>query len=195
MNRSRSLVRVLAVSASLCVAAAVAATGASAGAATSSEAGSSASTQTLRIALDFYANVDYLGIYVAISKGYFAKEHIKPVIIPYASTPAETLLAANKTDLATTYPPNIPASRASGLKYEAVAGVSEVNTIALAVLASSKFKNVAELSGQLYGGFGTPSDPAIITAIFKNAGVKHPVFNQVTLTTAGLHGSRRERVA
>lgn len=151
--------------------------------------------QTLRIALDFYANVDYLGIYVAISKGYFAKEHIKADIIPYASTPAETLLAANKTDLAMTYPPNIPANRASGLKYEAVAGVTEVNTIALAVLASSKFKNVAQLSGQLYGGFGTPSDPAIITAIFKKAGVKHPVFDQVTLTTAAYTALAAKRVA
>jgi len=186
----------LSVFASLCIAAVVAAAGASAGAATTRSANSRAtSTQTLRIALDFYANVDYLGIYVAISKGYFAQQHIKPVIIPYASTPAETLLATNKTDLAMTYPPNIPASIAGGLKYRAVAGVTQINTIALAVLAKSKYKSVSQLSGQLYGGFGTPSDPAIITAIFKKAGVKHPVFNQVTLTTAAYQALAAGRVA
>lgn len=192
MRRARSVKWLL----SLSVAALVAATcGVSAGASAAATASASTSSQTLRIALDFYANVDYLGIYAAISNGYFAKEHIKPVIIPYASIPAETLLSTGKTDLALTYPPNIPATRSTGLKYRAVAGVTQVNTIALAVLASSKYKNVAQLSGQLYGGFGTPSDPTIITAIFKKAGVKKPVFNQVTLTTAAYQALAAKRVA
>jgi len=154
-----------------------------------------AALQTLRISLDFYANVDYLGIYAAMANGYFAQQGIKPVIIPYSGVPAETLLKTNKTDIGLTYPPNIPANRAAGLKYRAIGGVTEVNTIDLAVLAKSKFTNVAQLSGQLYGGFGTPSDPAIITAIFKKAGVAHPVFKQVTLQTAAYTALAAGRVA
>src|SRR5271157_3721251 len=90
---------------------------------TSSTPSGTAALQPLRIALDWTPNVDFLGIYAAISNGYFAKEGINPVIIPYSGTPGETLLSAGKADLAFTYPPNIPAYRASGLKYRAVAGL------------------------------------------------------------------------
>jgi ABC-type nitrate/sulfonate/bicarbonate transport system substrate-binding protein len=151
--------------------------------------------QTLRIALDWTPNVDFLGIYVAISNGYFAKEGIKPVIIPYSGTPGETLIEAGKTDLAFTYPPNIPAYRASGLRYRAVAGLAQENTIDLAVLASSPYTSPAQLSGKLYGGFGVPSDKPIIDAIFKKLGVKNPVFRQVVLNTSAYQALEAKRVA
>lgn len=151
--------------------------------------------ETLRIALDFTPNVDYLGIYVAINNGYFAAEGIKPDIIPYSGTPAETLLAAGKTDLGLTYPPNIPAYRASGLQYEAVAGLSQVNTINIAVLASSPYHNVAQLSGQLYGGFGVPSDKPILEDVFRKAGVAHPVYKEVTLNADAYQALAAHRVA
>jgi ABC-type nitrate/sulfonate/bicarbonate transport system substrate-binding protein len=154
-----------------------------------------AALQPLRVALDWTPNVDFLGIYVAINKGYFTKEGIKPVIIPYSGTPGETLIEAGKTDLAFTYPPSIPAYRASGLEYRAVAGLAQENTIELAVLASSPYKSPAELSGRLYGGFGVPSDEPIIDAIFKKVGVSHPVFRQVVLNGSAYQALEAKRVA
>jgi ABC-type nitrate/sulfonate/bicarbonate transport system substrate-binding protein len=149
----------------------------------------------LRIALDWTPNVDFLGIYVAINNGYFAKDGIKPVIIPYGGTPGETLIAAGKTDLAFTYPPNIPAYRASGLQYRAVAGLAQQNTIELAVLKSSPYTSPAQLSGTLYGGFGVPSDQPIIDTIFTKLGVKHPSFRQVVLNTSAYQALESGRVA
>ena len=151
--------------------------------------------QPLRIALDWTPNVDFLGIYVAINNGYFTKEGIKPVIIPYSGTPGETLIEAGKTDLAFTYPPSIPAYRASGLKYRAVAGLAQKNTIELAVLQSSPYTSPAQLSGKLYGGFGVPSDEPIIDAIFKKLGVEHPVFRQVVLNGSAYQALEAKRVA
>jgi ABC-type nitrate/sulfonate/bicarbonate transport system substrate-binding protein len=147
----------------------------------SSSSSSGPHLQPLRIALDYTENVDYLGIYVAEANGYFRAEGIDPVILPYAGAPAETLLAAHKTDLGLTYPPNIPAYRASGLDYEAVAGLSQVNTINIAVLAKSKYTSVAQLSGTLYGGFGVSSDEPILIEVFRKAGVAHPVYREVNL--------------
>ena len=151
--------------------------------------------QPFRIALDYTANVDYLGIYAAINNGYFTAEGVKPVILPYSGAPAETLLAAHKTDLGLTYPPNIPAYRASGLDYEAVAGLSQVNTIAIAVLASSPYHSVAQLSGTLYGGFGVPSDKPILEQVFRDAGVAHPVYREVNLGTDAYQALAARRVA
>jgi ABC-type nitrate/sulfonate/bicarbonate transport system substrate-binding protein len=149
----------------------------------------------LRIALDWTPNVDFLGIYAAMNNGYFAKEGIDPVIIPYSGTPGETLLSTGKADLAFTYPPNIPAYRASGLKYRAVAGLAAVNTIDIAVLKSSSYTSPAQLSGQLYGGFGVPSDPAILKAVMAKAGAKNPVYKEVVLSTSAYQALASKRVA
>jgi NitT/TauT family transport system substrate-binding protein len=150
---------------------------------------------TVRIALDWTPNVDYLGIYVAIDKGFFAKEGIDPKIIPYANTPAETLIKAGKTDLGISYPPDIIINRAEGLKYKAVAGLVAENTTALAVLASSPYTRPAQLNGKLYGGFGIQSDEPIVKAILKADGVADPVFKQVVLSTGVTDALKAHRVA
>jgi ABC-type nitrate/sulfonate/bicarbonate transport system substrate-binding protein len=165
--------------------------------ASTGSSGSSASSglRTFRIALDWTPNVDFLGIYAAIRNGYFTAQGIKPVIIPYSGTAGETLLSAGKTDVAFTYPPNIPAYRASGLKYRAVAGLTQVNTIELAVLQSSPYTSPGQLSGKLYGGFGVPSDPPIIKAIFRKVGVSNPVYRQVVLNGTAYQALAAKRVA
>jgi len=151
----------------------------------------------LRIALDYTPNVDYLGIYVAITNGYFRAEGIDPKIIPYSGIPAETLLEEHKTDLGLTYPPSIPAYRAARppLDYEAVAGLSQRNTINIAVLASSPYRDVAQLNGTLYGGFGVPSDKPIIEAVLRRAGVRHPVYRVLDLGDQAYRALADHRVA
>jgi ABC-type nitrate/sulfonate/bicarbonate transport system substrate-binding protein len=149
--------------------------------ATSARVGSD--TPTIRIALDYSANVNYLGIYAAIDKGYFTRAGVSVKIIPYANTPAETLVQSGATDLGISYPPDVIINRARGLKYKAVAALDEQNTTALAVLASSKYTRPAQLNGTLYGGFGIASDKPIVSAILKGDGVAKPSFKQVVLNT------------
>jgi ABC-type nitrate/sulfonate/bicarbonate transport system substrate-binding protein len=143
----------------------------------------SADTPTIRIALDYSANVNYLGIYAAIDKGYFTRAGVAVKIIPYANTPAETLVQSGATDLGISYPPDVIINRAKGLKYKAVAALDEQNTTALAVLASSKYTRPAQLNGTLYGGFGIASDKPIVEAILAGDGVAKPSFKQVVLNT------------
>jgi ABC-type nitrate/sulfonate/bicarbonate transport system substrate-binding protein len=150
---------------------------------------------TVRIALDWTPNVNYLGVYVAIDKGFFAKENIDPRIIPYANTPAETLIKAGKTDLGISYPPDVIINRSQGLAYKAVAGLVSENTTALAVLASSPYTRPAQLNGKLYGGFGIQSDRPLVTAILEADGVASPVFKQVVLTTGVTDALKAKRVA
>jgi ABC-type nitrate/sulfonate/bicarbonate transport system substrate-binding protein len=149
--------------------------------ATSPAAPASAAPATVKIALDYTANVNYLGIYVALSKGYFAAQGIKPVILPYANASAEQLIQAGQTDLGISYPPDVIINDSTGLAYKAVGALVTDNTTALAVLASSKFTRPAQLSGTLYGGFGIASDRPLVTAILHADGVAHPVFKQVVL--------------
>lgn len=164
---------------------------------TASSAGSGAKTEKVekvRISLDFSPNVNYLGIYAAIDKGYFAEEGIEPEIIPFANTPAETLIKSGKTDLGITYPPDVIINRAQGLEYKAVAALVEGNSTALSVLADSKFQRPADLNGRLYGGFGIQSDEPIVKAILEADGVAKPAFKQVVLNADALVALDKKRI-
>ncbi len=152
--------------------------------------------RTLRIALDYTPNVNYLGIYAAQANGYFTARGIRLEIVPYTGTPAETLLAAGRTDLGLTYPPGIPATNAAGhLHYRAVAALTQRNTVDIAVLASSPYRSVAQLSGTLYGGFGVSSDAPILKAVLRAAGVAHPVVREVDLGDNAYQALAAHRVA
>lgn len=160
---------------------AVVAASASSSAGDSPARAAAAPAASVKIALDYTANVNYLGIYVAKSKGYFAQQGIDPVILPYANASAEQLIQAGQTDLGISYPPDVIINNSTGLRYRAVAALVTDNTTALAVLASSKYTRPAQLNGKLYGGFGIASDPPIVSAILRADGVAKPVFKQVVL--------------
>lgn len=148
----------------------------------------------MTIALDYAPNANYLGIYAALARGYFADEGIRPKILPYANTPAETLIKSGKADLAISYPPDVVINRSQGLKYKAVAALVAGNTTELVVLANSRYRRPAELSGKLYGGFGIQSDKALITEIMRRDGAADPKFRQVVINTAALDALKSGRV-
>jgi ABC-type nitrate/sulfonate/bicarbonate transport system substrate-binding protein len=141
-------------------------------------------TERVRIALDFSANVNYLGIYAAIENGDFRRNGIDPQILPFAGTPAEVLVRSGRTDLGISFPPEVVIQRARGLRYKAVAGLVAENTTALAVPADSPVTRPAQLSGKRYGGFGIQSDEPIIKEILRRDGAADPQFRDVTLNTA-----------
>ncbi|MFM9126097.1 MAG: ABC transporter substrate-binding protein [Solirubrobacterales bacterium] len=145
-------------------------------------------------ALDYAPNANYLGIYAALAKGYFADEGVRPKILPYANTPAETLIRSGKADLAISYPPDVVINRSQGLKYKAVAALVAGNTTELVVLAKSPYRRPAQLSGKLYGGFGIQSDKALITEIMRRDGATDPRFRQVVINTAALDALKSGRV-
>ena len=142
-----------------------------------------AGRRTVRIALDYSANVNYLGIYVAQEKVWFARQHITLKIIPYANTPAETLIDSGATTSASA----IPRTSSSIARRGSATGRSPrshaQNTTGLAVLASSKYTRPSQLDGTLYGGFGIASDEPLVTAILRGDGVAKPSFKQVVLNT------------
>ncbi len=150
--------------------------------------------QTVRIALDYTANVNYLGIYAAVAEGYFARQGVRPEILPYSNTSAEVLIKNGKTDLGISYPPAIIDERARGLEYKAVAALVSHNTTAIAVKADSPVTGPAQLSGKTNGGFGIPSDAAILKAIMRADGAADPAYKEVVLNTSAYVALAKGRV-
>jgi ABC-type nitrate/sulfonate/bicarbonate transport system substrate-binding protein len=174
---------------------AAAATSAADAPTTAAESTAPPPTEKVSIALDWTANANFLGIYAAIAEGYFEQQGIEPTILPYAGTPAEPLIQSGKADLAISYPPDVVINRAQGVEYRAVAGLVAHNTTALAVREGSDYQRPADLSGELYGGFGIQSDKPIITAIMQADGVEQPEFREVVLNTAVIDALAKDRVA
>ncbi|HEX4035067.1 MAG TPA: ABC transporter substrate-binding protein, partial [Solirubrobacteraceae bacterium] len=157
--------------------------------------GSAPANATVKIALDYTANVNYLGIYDAIAKGYFAAHHIDAVVLPYANASAEQLIQAGTSDLGISYPPDVIINNANGtLHYKAVAALVTDSTTALAVLASSKYTRPAQLNGKIYGGFGIASDKPLVTSILRADGVKKPIFKQVILDADVITALKAHRI-
>jgi len=194
LRKRRGLSLAIAATAASCTLAACGSSSSGNSAGASSATAGGQPKQTVRIALDYTANVNYLGIYAAIANGYFAKQGIDPQIIPYAETPAETLVGSGRTDLGISYPPEVAINRAKGLKYKAVAALVSGNTTALAVLASSSYTRPAQLSGKLYGGFGIASDRPIISAILAADGVAKPAFREVVLNAGVVQALSSHRI-
>ena len=157
---------------------------------------SSAKLTNFRIALDWTPNINHIGIYVAIAKGYFTQAGLKAQVIPYADTAPETLLKTGKADLGIVYPSDIITNRNNvGLDYKAVAAIPQKNTSQIGVSASSKYTRPAQLNGTTYGGLVTPSARAEINAVLRGDGVTNPHFTQVSLNTGGIEAVSKGRAA
>ena len=142
--------------------------------------------ETIRVALDFTPNTNHSGIYVALANGYFEEHGIAAEVIPYAfGTPPTALVASGEADLAVGFPPDVAIQVVGGADLKIVAEIIQVNNAALVTLADSPLSGPADFSGKKYGGYGTPHEAPVVSAILTGAGVE-PVFEEVILSTGAI---------
>ena len=166
------------------IAALLAAVALAAGCGGSTSAPQAAPVSDLRIALDWVPNTNHAGIYVAKAKGLFERERIRLRILPYSGANPEVLVAQGKADLGVSFAPSLAVSRAAGIPIRAVAAIIPENQEALAVLASSKVRRPADLTGATsYLGFGLPSEAPVMAAVIRADGGR-PTFRTAVLQTA-----------
>jgi ABC-type nitrate/sulfonate/bicarbonate transport system substrate-binding protein len=139
------------------------------------------------LALDWTPNTNHTGIYVAQQKGWYQQQGLKLSILPYSQNAApETLVASGKADFAISFEESVTTAHVSGQDLVSIAAIVQHNTSALAVLASSGITRPAQLAGKVYGAFGDPFEPYVISDIINCDGghvtpdeisAKSPVLN------------------
>src|SRR5579859_1903369 len=73
------------------------------------------SLPVVRLALDWTPNTNHTGVYVALAKGWYKKEGIDLIILPYSSNvSADTLVASGKADIGVSAIENILSDAATG---------------------------------------------------------------------------------
>ena len=121
---------------------------------------------SVSIALDWTPNTNHTGIYVAQQKGWYQQQGLNLSILPYSQeTAPETLVASGKADFAISFEESVTTARVSGQDLVSIAAIVQHNTSALAVRADSGITRPAQLAGKVYGNFGDPFEPYVISDV------------------------------
>lgn len=124
--------------------------------------------------LDWTPNTNHTGLYVALEKGYFKEEGLDVDIVQPSDGGATTLVATGKADFGISYQEEVTFAKTSEdpLPIKAIATIIQHNTSGF---ASPKDKNITspkDFVGKTYGGWGSPSEDAILDVVMQKYGAK-----------------------
>lgn len=137
----------------------------------------------MNFALDWTPNTNHTGVYVARAKGWYAAQCIDLKILPYsANVSPDTLVSSGQAAVGIGSTEGIVADSAVKQPVVSIAAIVQHNTSALVSLASSGLNSPRDLDHRIYGGFGSPYESVVVSAIIKHDGGQG-IFKNVTLNT------------
>ena len=140
--------------------------------------------EKVKVILDWTPNTNHTGIYVAKEKGYFKDLGLDVEIIQPSEGSSLQLVAAGKGDFAITYQEDLTYARTSDspMPVKAIATIIQHNTSGFASPKEKNIETVKDFEGKVYGGFGGPSEKAILQAVMDKAGAD---FSKLTTVDVG----------
>lgn len=140
--------------------------------------------EKVTLILDWTPNTNHTGFYVAKEKGYFEEVGLDVDIIQPSEGSALQLLAAKKGDFAISYQEDITFAKTSDnpLPVKAIGTIIQHNTSGFASPKEKGIETVKDFEDKVYGGWGGPSENAIIEASMENNGAD---FSKLKIVTAG----------
>ena len=140
--------------------------------------------EKVKVILDWTPNTNHTGIYVAKEKGYFKDLGLDVEIIQPSEGSSLQLVSAGKGDFRITYQEDLTYARTSDspMPVKAIATIIQHNTSGFASPKEKNIKTVKDFEGKVYGGFGGPSEKAILQAVMEKAGAD---FSKLTTVDVG----------
>jgi putative hydroxymethylpyrimidine transport system substrate-binding protein len=134
--------------------------------------GSSGVTQGVTVQLDWYPNPDHVGLYTAIDRGLFARQHLdvtahQPTDI---SDPVK-YVAASRTDIGISYEPELLFAQQQHAPVVAVATVIPSALNSIIARGGEGIATPAGLRGKTIGVDGSDSTNAYLDAVLRHAGL------------------------
>jgi ABC-type nitrate/sulfonate/bicarbonate transport system substrate-binding protein len=126
----------------------------------------------ITVVLDWVPNTNHTGLYVAKEKGYFAAEGLDVEIIQPSEGGTASLIAAGQGQFGVSYQEEVTMARTAEnpLPIKAIAAVIQHNTSGFASPADKNITRPKDFEGKTYGGWGSPSEEAILKAIMEKDG-------------------------
>ena len=129
--------------------------------------------QEVTMVLDWTPNTNHTGLYVALENVYFEQEGLNVKKVKQSEGGASTLVATEKADFGISYQEEVTYAKTSTdpLPIKAIAAVIQHNTSGFASPVSKNITSPKDFEGKTYGGWGSPSENAILDAVMKKENV------------------------
>lgn len=134
------------------------------------------------VMLDWVPNTNHTGLFVALEKGWYKEQGLDVEIIQPAEGGTAQLVAANKADFGVGYQEDITMARANDVPVVSIAAIIQHNTSGFASKKEANITTPKDLEGKRYGGWGSPTEEAVIKAVMENNGAD---FNSVEFFNVG----------
>ncbi|HWJ79419.1 MAG TPA: ABC transporter substrate-binding protein [Niallia sp.] len=123
------------------------------------------SKKTVTVVLDWTANTNHTGLYVAKEKGYFKDNGLNVEIITPGESSADALVAAGKAEFGISYQENITQARTEGVPLVSIAAIIQHNTSGFASPIEKNIQSPKDFEGKTYGAFGSEVEKGVLNSL------------------------------
>lgn len=144
-------------------------------------------TEDVTVILDYVANTNHTGMYVALNQGYYEAEGLNVNIIEPTEGATATLIAVGKGDFGISYQEDVTIALTSEdpLPIQAIAAIIQHNTSGFATYADKDIKSPKDFEGKTYAGWGGPGEEAVLKAVMAKDGGDFSKLNMVISDGSG----------
>jgi len=139
--------------------------------------------EKVTVLLDWFPNTNHTGLYVARDKGYFRTQGLDVTLLQPEEGSSSQLVATGKADFAVSSQESVTQARAENIPVVSIAAIIQHNTSAFASLENADIKTVKDFEGKRYGGWGSPIEEAVLTAVMQDAGADYGKVKNITIGT------------
>lgn len=156
-------------------------------AAAGSEAADSSKKEDVTVILDYVANTNHTGMYVALNQGYYEEEGLNVNIVEPTEGATATLIAVGKGDFGISYQEDVTIALTSAdpLPIKTIAAVIQHNTSGFATYADKNITSPKDFEGKTYAGWGGPGEEAVLKAVMAQAGADFSKLDMVISDGSG----------
>ena len=143
--------------------------------------------EDVTVILDYVANTNHTGMYVALDQGYYEEAGLNVNIIEPTEGATATLIAVGKGDFGISYQEDVTMALTSAdpLPIKAIAAIIQHNTSGFATYADKNIQSPADFEGKTYAGWGGPGEEAVLKALMAGAGADFNKLNMVISDGSG----------
>lgn len=143
--------------------------------------------EDVTVILDYVANTNHTGMYVALDQGYYKEEGLNVSIIEPTEGATATLIAVGKGDFGVSYQEDVTIALTSAdpLPIKAIATVIQHNTSGFATYADKGIHSPKDFEGKTYAGWGGPGEAAVLEAVMTKEGADFSKLSMVISDGSG----------
>lgn len=143
--------------------------------------------ETVTVILDYVANTNHTGMYVALDQGYYKEAGLDISIVEPTEGATATLIAVGKGDFGVSYQEDVTIARTSfdPLPIKAVATLIQHNTSGFVTYGDKEIHSPKDFEGKTYAGWGGPGEEAVLKAVMAKDGGDFSKLNMVISDGSG----------